>query len=98
MTKKNKILIIRLIIALIFWITAIILEHTIAIEPLYLSFYIVSYLIAGYDILLLGFKNILFEILLNFFLEYIFSLLILGKNNFLCELLMLSFLKNELLS
>ena len=59
MTKKNKILVIRLIIALIFWIVAIILEHAIATdELLFLSFYIISYLIAGYDILLLGFKNI----------------------------------------
>ena len=59
MTKKNKILVIRLIIALVFWIVAIILEHAIATdELLFLSFYIISYLIAGYDILLLGFKNI----------------------------------------
>ena len=58
MTKKNKILVIRLIIALVFWIVAIILEHAIATdELLFLSFYIISYLIAGYDILLLGFKS-----------------------------------------
>ena len=76
MTKKNKILIIRLIIALIFWITAIILEHTIAIEPLYLSFYIVSYLIAGYDILLLGFKNIFSAKFLD---EYFYICFLLKK-------------------
>lgn len=61
-TKKNKILIIRLIIALFLWITSITLEHTltysIQIEIIYLSIYVIAYLIAGYDILLSAVKNV----------------------------------------
>ncbi len=65
MTKENKKLIIRLIIALVFWATAIILDklifkdlanftsdsYNIAYEIVLIILYGISYLIAGYDVL-----------------------------------------------
>ena len=76
MMKKTKILIIRLIIAIILWITAIILENTLKnLEPLYLGIYILGYLIAGYDILFGAVKNIFQGKLLDeFFLMSIASI------------------------
>ena len=60
--KANKILIIRLIVATIFWIIGIILqfslEENLTNEIIYLSFYIVAYLISGYDILIGAVKHI----------------------------------------
>ena len=62
MTKKNKILIVRLAIAIILWIIALILEKTLAdnltSEIIYLSLYILSYLIVGYDVILNALKKI----------------------------------------
>ena len=55
MTRKNKILIIRIAIAILLWITALILEHTLPAgfeyEIIYLILYIVVYLIVGYDVI-----------------------------------------------
>ncbi len=63
MTRKNKILIARLIVAAIIWIVAIVIEKTVdysfTIEMVYLSLYVVAYLIAGYDILIGAFKHII---------------------------------------
>ncbi len=63
MTKKNIILIVRLIVAFIIWISAIItqyaVEYSFEIEMVYLSLYIVSYIIAGYDILWGAIKHII---------------------------------------
>lgn len=77
MTKKNKILLIRLIIAIIFWITGIILQNNISsdYEIIYLIIYIISYLIAGYDILIGAIRNIIQGNLLDeFFLMAIASI------------------------
>lgn len=73
MEKRNKILIFRLIIALLFWISGIILEYAIpysfSIEMVYLSLFIVSYIISGYDILWGALKHILSgELLDEYFL------------------------------
>ena len=63
MTKKNKILIIRLIVSLFLWICGIIIQFTIPysfeIEMVFLSLYVISYIIAGYDILIGAIKHIL---------------------------------------
>ena len=63
MNKNNKILIIRLIIAFLFWIAGIILEfavpYSFSIEMVYLSLFIVAYLISGYDILWGAIKHII---------------------------------------
>ena len=63
MSKKNKILVVRLIFALIFWIAGIILQHTlnnnIESEIIFLSLYIIAYLISGYDVLWKAIKNII---------------------------------------
>ena len=71
MTRKNKILITRLIISLIIWIVAIILQFTLEnkfeIEMVYLSLYILAYIIAGYDILWGAIKHIISG---NFLDEY----------------------------
>ena len=60
--KANKVLIIRLIIATIFWIVGIILQfsldNNLTNEIIYLSFYIVAYIISGYDILIGAVKHI----------------------------------------
>ncbi len=62
MTRKNKILIIRLIISLLIWVSAIIIQFSInysfELEMVYLSLYIVAYIIAGYDILWGAVKHI----------------------------------------
>ena len=63
MTKKNKILLIRLSIAIVLWVLAICLEHTLPeteplFEVLYAVIYAVAYLIAGYDILWGALRNI----------------------------------------
>ncbi len=62
MTKENKILTIRIIIAIVFWTAAIILEHvledTFANEMIYMPLYVVSYLIAGYDVIIKAIKKI----------------------------------------
>ena len=62
MTRKNKILIARLVVAVAIWVSAIIIEHTVdysfSIEMVFLSLYIVAYLIAGYDILIGSVKHI----------------------------------------
>ena len=62
MTEKNKILIARLVVAIAIWVSAIIIEHTVdysfSIEMVYLSLYVVAYLIAGYDILIGSIKHI----------------------------------------
>ncbi len=63
MTRKNKILIVRIIIAILIWVAAIIIEKTVdysfSVEMIYLSLYIVAYLIAGYDILIGAVKHLL---------------------------------------
>ena len=63
MTRKNKILIIRIIIAILIWVSAIIIEHTvdysIGVEITYLSLYVVAYLISGYDILIGAVKHVI---------------------------------------
>jgi len=60
--NKNKILIIRICISLIFFIIGIILEYkldnSIRSELIYLSFYIVSYLIVGINVLFRAIINI----------------------------------------
>lgn len=56
---KNKLLVIRLIISLILWIIAIILQFTLGkYELAYAIIYVLAYLIAGYDILLGAIRNI----------------------------------------
>lgn len=71
MTRKNIILIIRLAIALIVWLSAILIQHLISysfeIELVYLSLYIVAYIISGYDILWGALKHIISG---NFLDEY----------------------------
>lgn len=61
--KANKLLIIRLIVASIFWIVGIILqfslENNLTNEIIYLSFFIVAYIISGYDILIGAVKHII---------------------------------------
>lgn len=73
MTKGNKILIIRLIIALVFWITAIILDklvfkdlanfnnanYVLGYEITLIILYGISYIIAGYDVIVGAVKHIL---------------------------------------
>lgn len=63
MTRKNKILIIRIVIAILIWVSAIIIEHTvdysIGVEITYLSLYVVAYLISGYDILIGAVKHVI---------------------------------------
>ena len=62
MTKANKILIIRISIAVIFWLTALILEHVLPdelkYEIIYLVLYVISYLTVGYDVILNAIKKI----------------------------------------
>ena len=72
MTKANKKLIIRLIIALVFWISAIILDkfifkdlaifesdsYNIAYEIVLIILYGISYIVAGYDVLVGAIKHI----------------------------------------
>lgn len=71
MTRKNIILIIRLAVALIIWLAAILIQHLIPysfeIELVYLSLYIVAYIISGYDILWGALKHIISG---NFLDEY----------------------------
>lgn len=79
MSLKNKRLVIRLVIALVLWITAIILEHVldknIYSEIVYLSFYVIAYIIAGYDVIIKAFRNIIGGNLLDeYFLMSIASL------------------------
>ncbi len=61
--KANKKLIIRLIIAAILWIVGIILQfslpNTLTNEIIYLCFYVVAYLISGYDILIGAIRHII---------------------------------------
>ncbi len=73
MTKANKVLIIRLICALIFWATAIVLDklvfkdlaiyssenYQIGYEITLIILYGIAYLIAGYDVLIGAFKHII---------------------------------------
>ena len=64
MFKENKLLIIRIIISSLLWIFAIILEHVILddsfkSEMIYLSVYIIAYLVIGIDSLFKAFKNII---------------------------------------
>ncbi len=66
--KREKILIVRLIIAIILWILGIILTYNLELpeenagfnnnEIILLSIFIISYLIAGYEILLRAIKNL----------------------------------------
>ena len=77
MTKENKNLIVKIIIAIILWLTALILENfilndTLKSEIIYVSFYALSYLVVGYDVL--------FRALINIF-----------RGNFLDELFLMSF-------
>lgn len=63
MTKKNKILVIRLSIAIVLWISAICFQEFLPDtdplwEILYASVFAVAYLIAGYDILWGAVRNI----------------------------------------
>ena len=75
MSRKNKILVYRLIISFVLWILAIILQNKIDNELIYLLFYILSYLIAGYDIVLGAAKNIISGNLLDeFFLMSVASI------------------------
>ena len=71
MTRKNIVLIIRLAVALIIWLAAILIQHLIPysfeIELVYLSLYIVAYIISGYDILWGALKHIISG---NFLDEY----------------------------
>ena len=68
---KNIILIIRLAVALIIWLAAILIQHLVPysfeIELVYLSLYIVAYIISGYDILWAALKHIISG---NFLDEY----------------------------
>ena len=73
MTKGNKVLIIRLIIALVFWITAIILDkivfkdlanfsnanYVLGYEITLIILYGISYIVAGYDVIVGAVKHIL---------------------------------------
>ena len=66
--KKEKVLIVRLIIAITLWIVGIILSYNLELpeenasfnnnEIILLSIFIISYLIAGYEILLRAIKNL----------------------------------------
>ena len=66
--KREKILIVRLIISIILWIVGIILTYNLDLpeenaafnsnEIILLSIFIISYLIAGYEVLLRAIKNI----------------------------------------
>ena len=62
MTKENKILIIRIGVAILLWITAFIFEHTLPAsfnyEIVYLILYVIAYLIAGYDVIFSAIKKI----------------------------------------
>ena len=62
MTKENKISIIRLVIAIILWVAGIIIQYNVGkdfqSEIVFLSFFIVAYLVAGYDVLFKAVKNI----------------------------------------
>ena len=62
MTKENKISIIRLVIAIILWVAGIIIQYNVGkdfqSEIIFLSFFIVAYLVAGYDVLFKAVKNI----------------------------------------
>ena len=61
--KANKLLIIRLIVAAIFWVVGIILQfsldNNLTNEIIYLCFYIIAYIISGYDILIGAVKHII---------------------------------------
>ena len=61
MTKANKKLLIRLIISLVIWICAIVLEFTLDknFEYVYIILYSIAYIIAGYDVLIGAVKHIL---------------------------------------
>ncbi|MGM9969152.1 MAG: heavy metal translocating P-type ATPase, partial [Anaeroplasma sp.] len=77
MTKKNKILIGRLIISIIIWAIAIVLENILDtnLEIIYALLYVIAYIIAGYDILIGAIRNILNGNLLDeFFLMSIASI------------------------
>ncbi|MBQ9448267.1 MAG: cadmium-translocating P-type ATPase [Acholeplasmatales bacterium] len=79
MTKENKILIIRLIISTLLWVAGIIIQYNVpkefSYETIFLSIFIVSYLIAGYDVLFKAVKNILSGNLLDeYFLMSIASI------------------------
>ena len=79
MTKENKILIIRLIISTLLWAAGIIIQYNVpkefSYETIFLSIFIVSYLIAGYDVLFKAIKNILSGNLLDeYFLMSIASI------------------------
>ncbi len=62
MTKENIISIIRLVIAIILWVAGIIIQYNVGkdfqSEIVFLSFFIVAYLVAGYDVLFKAVKNI----------------------------------------
>lgn len=62
MTKENKILVSRIVVALIFWVTAFILEHTLPdelkYEIIYIVLYSISYLTVGYDVIFNALKKI----------------------------------------
>jgi len=77
---KNKILVVRLLIAIILWITAICLN---SYEMVSLILHICSYVIAGYDIIIGAIRNIFNRNFLDeFFLMSIASIgaFILGEN------------------
>ena len=67
-SKKDKILIIRLIISIVLWIVGIILSYTLNLpeenvglngnEIIVLSIFVVAYLIVGYNVLIKAIKNI----------------------------------------
>lgn len=63
MDRKNKVLIIRILIALVLWIIAIILNYgvskSLTTEIIYITLYSISYIISGYDILFGAIRNIL---------------------------------------
>lgn len=62
MTNKNKILIIRLSVAITLWIIAIILQFTLTslsyAEIIYASIYLIAFLTAGYDVIWGAIRNI----------------------------------------
>ena len=62
MDRKNKILITRILIALVLWIVAIILNYgvskSLTTEIIYITLYSISYIISGYDILFGAIRNI----------------------------------------
>ena len=67
-SKKDKILIIRLIISIILWIIGLILTYTLKLpeeneglninEIIVLSIFVISYLISGYNVLIKAIKNV----------------------------------------